>query len=88
MAATVTIGTLRKYWMKSQGPGLTHHCPGLFRMEFVIPFKDEGPMIIDFANDKRPIFDGDRSFNKLNKWVEDNLKYPVIFRLETNIDSK
>ena len=45
-------------------------------------------MIIYFANDKRPIFDGDRSFNKLNKWVEDNLKYPVIFRLETNIDSK
>ena len=33
-------------------------------------------MIIYFANDKRPIFDGDRSFNKLNKWVEDNLKYP------------
>ena len=43
----------------------------VYRPESVIPFKDEGPMIIDFANDKRPIFDGDRSFNKLNKWVEE-----------------
>ena len=60
----------------------------VYRPESVISFKDEEPMIIDFANDKIPIFDGDRSFNKLNKWVEDNLKYPVIFRLETNIDSK
>ena len=31
----------------------------VYRPESVIPFKDEGPMIIDFANDKRPIFDGD-----------------------------
>ena len=47
-----------------------------YRPESVIPFKDEGPMIIDFANDKRPIFDGDRSFNKLNKWVEELESFP------------
>ena len=48
----------------------------VYRPESVIPFKDEGPMIIDFANDKRPIFDGDRSFNKLNKWVEELESFP------------
>lgn len=32
--------------------------------------------VIEFANDKRPMFEGDMSFVKLNKWVERHLKYP------------
>lgn len=32
--------------------------------------------VIEYANDKRPMFDGDMSFEKLNKWVAGHLRYP------------
>lgn len=48
-----------------------------YKPTFVIPFYEvEVPVIIDYVDDKRPTFDGDKSLNKLKKWIEDNLRYP------------
>ena len=38
--------------------------------------KVEEIYIIDYSNNKRPMFDGDMSLKKLTKWVESHLKYP------------
>lgn len=37
---------------------------------------DTDTYVIDYANDKRPMFDGDMSYMKLNKWVDSHLRYP------------
>ena len=36
----------------------------------------EDTYVIEYANDKRPMFEGDMSSVKLNKWVEKHLRYP------------
>ena len=38
--------------------------------------KVEDNYMFNYANDKRPMFEGDMSFVKLNKWVERHLRYP------------
>ena len=38
--------------------------------------KVENNYMLSYANNKRPMFESDMSFVKLNKWVERHLKYP------------
>lgn len=38
--------------------------------------RDEEIYMFNYANNKRPMFDGDMSLKKMNIWVESHLKYP------------
>ena len=48
----------------------------VYTPDTVIPFREEDFIMINYKNNKRPKFDGDMDFNKLNAWVENNLRYP------------
>ena len=37
---------------------------------------DRDARVIEYANDRRPMFKGDATYVKLNKWVERRLRYP------------
>ena len=48
----------------------------VYTPETVIPLGQEDFIMFNYKNNKRPKFDGDMDFNKLNAWVENNLVYP------------
>lgn len=44
--------------------------------------KGEEDYVIEYANNRRPMFDGDMSLKKFEKWVENHLRYPKAAKKE------